>query len=299
MNLVGYSDKYKNEVFECLKRNFKSMCNMTYLELNDWINPLLSYTWANEFSIDKYPFKYGVVLINNEKVVGYLGLIYSRQYICGKWKTVVNFTTWAIDKPYRIELVHCISEIQNTADVLLDFTPRKSIVNVLTQMFSYKYIDSKGYLFLPKLVLHNELKIKKIKKSREIKNENVKKIYEDHIKYGLFCSEVTTKNKRSEYIIYKMKKKELILKGLVPLNSINVLYTSDNIFFGRYYKEIISKLQYIERAALKTDSRFFSIDENMTKKFRVYNINRLAYGIDKINVPLSSLYTELSILINE
>lgn len=300
MIIKGYSDDYKEGVLACLKRNYGWMRAKSDKELLHWLQPIISYSWAEDFANEDCPYKYGMVLINDDTVVGYLGLIYSRQFIDDTWKTVVNPTTWAIDKEYRSETFKCIYMVQQTADIVIDYTARQSLVEIFTKMFNYKNIDKFGCFFLPKLFYFGKrhIKIKKLISSIQIENEHIKKIYDDHIAYNIKCMEVSDGNQK-EYVFYKIHEKATVLKKLVPLDGIYVLYTSDSSFFGKYAKEIIYKMQKIEHAALKTDSRFFEIDENKFKKLRTFPINRLVYCSYELIEQPASIYSELGILLEE
>ena len=300
MKIVGYTSEHQKDVINCLKRNYKWMSEKSDSELIQWIDPIINYTWEREFTAEQYPYKKGMVLLNDEgKTVGYLGLIYSRQLVNQKYKTIVNPTTWAIDEEYRSEIFKCIYYVQQTADIVLDFTARQSLVEIFTKMFQYQNVDTIGCFFLPKPFLgKRKIRIQEVSTSDQIENSFIRKIYDDHRLYGIKCVGVSDNNTK-EYLFYKIIKKATVLKGILPLNGIYVLYTSDNLFFGTYAREIIWKLQKKERAVLKTDSRFFNISQDEWKNLRIYPINRLVYGEDDYGEKMGSIYTELSILLNE
>lgn len=300
MKIVGYRDEYRSGIVDCLKRNYQSMSGKSNDELSTWIDPIVNYQWAHKFPIELYPYKFGMVLLNDQdSVVGYLGLIYSKQLINNEYKTVVNPTTWAIDSEYRAETFKCIYNVQQTADIVLDYTARKSLVEIFTKMFGFKNIDETGCFFLPKPCFKNSgIKVKRLHSGDQIDNEYIREVFDDHKPYGIRCFEVSRRNKK-EYLFYKIIKRATVLKGVLPLSGINVLYTSDNTFFGEYAKEIIWKMQRIERAALKTDSRYFNIDVGRWNKVRTYPINRLVSGVDNSADSIGAVYTELSILLNE
>lgn len=300
MQVVGYSDAYKSGVLACLKRNYKWMGEKSDDELYQWLAPIVSYVWESDFPIDQYPYKFGMVLLGeNNTVVGYLGLIYSKQEIDGCLKTVVNPTTWAIDEAYRSETFRCIYSVQQTADIMVDFTARQSLLEIFTKMFHFITIDTQGCFFLPKPVLgKRHIKLKRISRAEQIENETIKTIYRHHFKYNVKCFMVSD-GVRNEYIFYKIHKRVTVLKGFVPLKGIYVLYTSDSVFFGEHAKEIIWKMQKKEKAALKTDSRFFNIDTGNEPNVRTFSINRLVFGAQALTEQPSLLYSELAILLEE
>ena len=300
MQYLGYNEQFFEAVIDCLKRNYDWMSHKTTEFIGQWLNPIINYKWNNDFPVEKYPYKFGMVLINDDqKVVGFLGLIYSRQFIDGVQKVVVNPSTWAIDDDYRMEIFKCIGIIQQTADIVVDYSARQSLVEIFTKMFKYQNIDHLGCFLLPIPYLGRKcLRLMKIDKAEQIEREHIKKIFVDHCEYNVFCVEVSKQDKK-EYIFYKIEKKATVLKGVLPMDGIYVLFVSDTKFFTKYAKEIIWKLQRLEKAALKTDSRFFGINEDKRKGLRTYQINRLVYGAETLCEQPSSIYTELSILLDE
>ena len=299
MTIVGYDTKYKDGVLACLKRNYHWMKKKSDEELYQWLQPVLSYSWEKDFPINQFPYKFGMVLLNEiEEVVGYLGLIYSKQFLEGGCKTVVNPTTWAIDETYRSETFKCIYYVQQTADIVVDYTARQSLIEIFTKMFHYENIDQTGCFFLPKPFFGKRyLRSRKITDSNQICSECVKKIYMDHAIYNIRCVEFTC-NTNKEYIFYKIEKRATVLKKMIPLDAVYVLYTSNADFFCKYSKEIIWRMQRLEHAALKTDSRFFSIKTNEYKKNRTFSISRLVYGKCEHKEDIGSIYTELAILLD-
>lgn len=300
MQIAGYKDSYCIDVVKCLKRNYDWMHNMSDSDVADWMTPIISYKWSHEFDIEQYPYKYGMVLINdNNDVVGYMGLIYSKQILDGKERIVVNPTTWAIDEEYRFELFKCINIMNETADIVVDYTARKSMNEVFTKLFKYKCIDSLGCFFLPLPYFGKRtVKVNKIKNSSQIFSDYIKKIFEYHKDYNVFCAEVEL-NDRKEYIIYKKHKRATVIKKILPLDGIYVLFVSDNTFIGKYAKEIIWKLQATERAVLITDSRFFIINVEQWKRIKTFPINRLALGTDSLKELPSLAFSEFAILLDE
>ena len=299
MQIVGYSDHYKTGVLSCLKRNYQWMSEKSDAELYQWLKPILNYSWEEDFPISQFPYKFGMVLLDDEnEVVGYLGLIYSKQFVDDSWKTVVNPTTWAIDEEYRSETFKCIYYVQQTADIVVDYTARQSLVEIFTKFFHYENIDQIGCFFLPRPYLEkHRIKVRRVTATEQICSEEIKKVFTDHRIYDIRCMEVIAQNTK-HYVFYKIEKRATVLKNLIPMDAIYVLYTDDPIFFGEYAKEIIWKMQAIEHAALKTDSRFFNIRPHEWKKLRTFPINRLVFGDCESKEKLGSIYTELAILLD-
>lgn len=298
MKFEGFSEKYKTGVIECLKRNFDSLSEKSNKEIEIWLKPLVSYNWVDDIEIEKYPYKYGMVIVNNDHVCGYLGLIYSRQIINNESAVVVNLTTWAIDDNNVFLLYSAINKIHKTADVFTDYDARDSVYETLTKIYHYKYIDNLMHYYtpFPLYFVKHGLSFLNIKSQEKINNKVIRNIFIDHSKYNVSCLEIQ-KGERKEYIFYKLLNKKYSLRG-INLNMVLVLYTSDISFFHKYEKTIISYLQRKEKAVVVSAKHFFNTETSFFSR-RTMPIKHIIFSNDKEPNKLGMLYSEICLLDND
>lgn len=293
MDIVAYKDIFKDGIIDCLKRNYDNMKDLDNSTIASWAEPMFSYDWQNHISEEEFPYKYGMVFLDNDKVVGYLGMIYSKQIQNGTKYSYLSPTTWAVDDKYRIQIVKAIGIMNKTADVIGDFSPRQSVEETLVKLFKYKYIDEKQYAFCPVPCLNtNKISIIDINDSSLIKDEDIKLKYIDHSKYNVKCICIQEKDNRS-YIFYKVSKQKI---SFLNTSWIDILSVSNKELFTRNIKYINFKLQRKEKAFLKADSRFFITDLFKHPAYFNFVVKRISYSNIDTNIDIDMLYSEIPML---
>ena len=79
IEIQSYTPDYKSGVLKCLRNNYPWMAQENDENLYRWCQPFLEYNWAQELSGDAEIFKHGMILLENGKVVGYLGFIFANR----------------------------------------------------------------------------------------------------------------------------------------------------------------------------------------------------------------------------
>ena len=289
--LVPYEEKYRHGVIKCLQRNYEWMSNESETIVSKWINPILTYSWSDKSGVD---FEHGGVLISEDNVVGFLGMIYSKRKENGKEYVYANPTTWAIDRGYRIYDFSYSKKLYGLADVVSDYTAGKPEQEKAIKIFKFKICDNDSFIFYPSICT-NYIKMAKCNE-KNIGNEQIKNEYIDHRKYKVDCVKILDAKGDFCYIFLQKKK---MPNSRFGFNYVRVLKCSDYSFFNKNMKAIIRSLAFHYLVPyIRVESRFIK-DLNEAKRLKHYVIHNstMLYDPDEnLNTPLDLLYTECVIL---
>ena len=296
IKIQGYSSAYKEGVLTCLKTNYAWMADESDEGLYQWCKPFLEHEWREELPSSIKPYQHGFIFLDDDRVVGYLGFIFAKRRCKGHTYISQSGTTWAINNGYRIYMFKALKEAFNLADVLLDFTPRKSVEESLTKVFKFTYIDMSIYRFYPIPCLHNTLIYKDMQEA-DFEDNDLRNEYLDHEPYGVKCLNVSD-GQESTYIFYRInhriRKNRRFFKHRRSI--LKVLKLTNPNFFCKNYKEIVWHLQEKEHPYVQIEPRFiepYTIQGFGVKKKRVVRL-----GLDKtdFHAPTDLLYSEEAIL---
>jgi len=109
---------------------------------NDWKNLFIDHFNSGE----TYS---GYILLDNDKVVGFLGLIFAKRKIGGYEVKFCNFTSWIVLKEYRnrsMALLRPVLKLNNI--VLTNFTPSNTVGTILKAL-KFKKLDKRILIILP------------------------------------------------------------------------------------------------------------------------------------------------------
>lgn len=254
VSIDSYKPQYKTGVAACLRRNYPWMEEESQESIARWLEPVLHYTWTEDLSENDFPHKYGTVILAEDRVVGFLGAVYSRRYSGDEPYIFLRPTTWAIDDKYRIYLFKALKVQFAAADVIGDFEPRDSVEETLVKLYHFQYIDHKMYKFpaIPYL-LFSQVDITFFQEAAEINDEHIKVEYMDNQPYGVGCVCVRPHRREGKcYIFYQ-------LIGKAGRRRILIMKVSQPRIFAEFTHEILWKMQHFTKAynKVKCDSRFF------------------------------------------
>lgn len=204
IELKKYSDKYLSGIISCLKRNYSRFGCMHDLDVYKFIKPLITYDFSEEYSYKKGD--YGYVLLEEDNVVGFFGMIYYRvKSKNGKIYSVANPTTWAIDNKYRIYIFQVTELLCKETDVVIDVTPSYKELIIEKNMFGFQDLSLKKIRFFSmKIVDGKKCFIKKVNSSSDIIDKEVCKKYLDNVKYEIKCIEMVNEINRRCYVMYNI-----------------------------------------------------------------------------------------------
>jgi hypothetical protein len=166
----------------------------------DW-EGLFRYRWKRK----EYP--YGYAAMDGDKMVGFIGTIYSERVIQGKKVPYCNMSTWVVDANYRSRLLglFILERIFKMKDVFItSLTPSDSSRDVSEKM-GFKLLESDQITIpiLPRLSLAlngNRLISFDVHEIRKHLGEEDQAIYEDH--RDLACTHFLIKEKDTGLYCY-------------------------------------------------------------------------------------------------
>ena len=119
--------------------------------LNSFDNSHSKEQWKHIF---QQPFNNGedncgYALFDDEKVVGFLGYIYSEKLIGNKLNKFCNLTTWVVDEEYRNNSLQLIYPILKMKDYCItNYIPAKNVYDV-SKKLGFKDLDVFENIILP------------------------------------------------------------------------------------------------------------------------------------------------------
>jgi hypothetical protein len=178
----------------------------------------------------------GLILVDGNRTVGFLGMIFSRRRINDKVEKFCNLTSWFVHKDYRSRALSLILPLHAMKDyTITDLTPAKNVYRIQNKL-GFKDLDSKGRILLPfgcRLARPKPSDIRVIHDPAEIEKKlqgDHLTIFNDHKIFRCFHFVLTGK-KRYCYLIYsKLKRKR------IPYAHVH--YISDRDLFALAYREI-------------------------------------------------------------
>lgn len=294
VKIEDFAECYKTGVLNCFKRNYKWMSRISDVELECWVNPLFSYTWKeSDLNIGH---KYGQVILDDDKVVGYLGYIISNRVDDGKEYKYLNASTWAIDDGYRIYLFKALKLAFKDVDVISDFSAISAVYNTLVKVFKFKQYNDRLYRCFPiPFIAKSNVKIKTISNAVEICDGVYKREYEDHQHCGVKCLEITElKSSKKFYVFYvnAHSKRKFIFRPFW----VKVLKITESSIFSRYAHEIIWHLQKSEKTYVEIDENLLDMSFFCHPWYKVKKVHSLVLDKSGIDVKPDLLYSELVLL---
>lgn len=298
LEIKGYTDQYKQGVLKCLKNNYSWMAEISDEQLYEWAKPFMEYDWKDRLPDAIRPYQHGIIFLDGQQVVGFLGFIYARRQWNGHEYVYQNGTTWAVNEGYRIYLFKALKKADALADVLGDFTPIRAVEETLTKIFKYTYIDRSVYRFYPIPYLHRESLIyKMIENKDEITDEILRTEYEDHQPYGVKCLKISDGN-RDSYIFFRVNQRIRRHRKIFRRRRsiLKILKLTNPDLFCSHYREIVWHLQKGEHPYVQVEPRF--IAPHNLNGFGIKKKKVVRLGLDKTewNIPVDLLYSEEALL---
>lgn len=208
---------------------------------------LFEYQWKRD---ENYC---GLALKDDDKVVGFIGMIFSQRRIDDSVEKFCNLTAWFVREDYRgraIALLFPLFRMRNYT--ITDLTPARKVYRIQNKL-GFKDLDAKGRILLPIGRRLFQRKYSALKMTHDLATIERKldghhrKIFHDHQPYP--CSHfLATETDRYCYLIYtKLKRKR-------PYAHIH--YISNLDFFEIVYRDIRNEiLSHSNTYFLLIDSR--------------------------------------------
>lgn len=295
LSLEEYTEEYREAVLLCLRKNFKWLNNLNDEKLNKWFDKIVKYEWIEKDDIKQLPYYHGaVVLDENRKVVGFLGIIYAKRNIEQKNLIELNTTTWVIDEEKRdiFFLMNVCSGLYKKGLYITDFSAIPAMQK-LNERFKINCIDKQSYFCLRRLLKkNNKLKYEICTHEFVFDDTVVEKEYRDHEKYGIKCIKVFSNDIESQYIFYHLVHRMVL--GM-KFKWIQILKISDEIFFYEHFENIVNLITEIEKViVLQCDSHFLKCEPRYGGWIRKKEISIMAKSENISDLSkVDYLYTEL------
>lgn len=192
--------------------------------------PLAKGVWQNLFE-RQWPSQIdplGYVLLKEDELIGYIGLITVRRNINGHWHEFLDLTSWTVAQPgkgYAMQMLNPFILDQNKT--MRCFTPAKS-VNAIFRRFGFQELNAymqivpfwnMGFGRGGNAILFD------VPKNLSILSAQDRQIYEDHRKFSSEHFIITAKDGRYCYVVAKRIRKK-------KLPFLHVHYISDKQLFA-------------------------------------------------------------------
>jgi hypothetical protein len=226
---------------------------------NDTWNRLLGYEWENKFGYR------GMLLENDDDIVGFLCYILSTKNISGIELTYCNISSWVVDPEFRSKSLKLLSGLFKIKDlVLVNLSPHENILSIF-QALRFETLAEYEYRINPfkfsGAQAEQAVNCKEIT-GQTVNNGAIKKIMHEHRAYANvhFYEFSVTKNGQNQSCIMAFNQKKAVVEGLknnlkeLPYRLLNkttqveLLYCSDARFLTEHFSGIIKQLHSVTRA---------------------------------------------------
>lgn len=315
MELLPYNESYKSQVIDCLQRNFDWMGESSFSDVEEWMEPVFNHTWNQSTSVttEEYPYTKGAVVVEAEKVVGYLGMIVSRRGTGENSYIFASPTTWALDEEYRFYLPQISRGIFKDGICYADYTSRKSVELVLRKFFKFDKCPSRQYRLLPIPCYDDKLTVNIIDDIGLIDDIIVKKMFDDHKQfYGIYLSrfeDVNTGNngyvfiKKYDEDSKRLRVLKIINNAIFAENAHEIIWkVYSNVFFNgkksdEILVDIIDDMYERKKVCIECDEMMLCGNRLNYPNVKSKEMVRLWRG-DNLAADKDFMYTEMAILNN-
>jgi hypothetical protein len=237
----------------------------------------------------------GLILVDGERTVGFLGMIFSRRRIDDRVEKFCNLTSWYVHKDYRSRAISMILPLHAMKDyTITDLTPAKNVYRVQNKL-GFKDLDPKGRLLMPfgRRLVQPKYAADRMSHDAAVIAQHLKgqdlRIFKDHQPYP--CSHfLLIDDDRYCYVIYTNSK-----RNRIPYAHLH--YISDSSLFERAHRDI--------RRSILAEARafFLLIDSRLVRKRKLPISFCLPYRAPKQFISptlkpeqIDNLYSELVVL---
>lgn len=220
------TEKASLEHFEAV---YKLFLNFNYRRnaKSDWRR-----LFANHFHSEESHF--GYVLLDNDKVVGFLGLIFARRKINNCDIKFCNIGNWIVAPEFRNKSIILLMPVLKLKDyVLTNFTASETVATILKTL-KFKVLDDKFVTILPVpnlsslKLLNKKMRIYYDDQIKNYLNHDDLRIFNDHSNPDFNCKHILFKDPSG--VCYIVAKRAYIRK--IPY--LRIHYISNVEIFAKY-----------------------------------------------------------------
>lgn len=200
---------------------------------------------------------FGYILLDNEKVVGFLGLVFAKREIDGLETRFCNLTSWIVDFKYRNKSLLLLKPVLKLKNYIITNFTGSETVGMILDTLKFKGLGDDLFIILPLptlsafRVLNGSTRIFFNKKTKRHLNVQEKRLYNDHSFSGSKCIHILFKKSFNTcYIIAKRP----VWKGIPFLQ---VHYISNRELFAECIDalRVIAPLRF-RVVSIMVDKRF-------------------------------------------
>jgi len=241
----------------------------------------------------------GFALVDDRKVVGFNGALFSRRIIDGREARICNLTSWIVKEQYRTESMRLVFPVLKLKGYTITNLTMNERAWEITRRLGFKNLDTNvRIIFLvpglsatrkeePPVIVSDRSRI------AEILDPINLKIFIDHSHYN--CGHLVIKDKRGySYIIYTRKRYR---KYNCDISYAQILYISDRSAFLRRLNKIKSYfLKSLKYFFLAVDERLIGDATIPYSKVYQLKIPRMYKSEVLSREQVDNLYSELVVL---
>ena len=207
---------------------------------------------------------YGWLIQDEEKIRGFIGEFRSIRKLSFGLTKCINMTSWSIDKDYRNVGLKLFDKYINYKNcIFTNFSASHGVEKILPR---YNFYKISNYDFVMPLfvgfiryLFKKKSKISLITKKNQIIEKDINKFIDDHKKYNCQLFKIENNNKKSLFIVNKIK----VIKN--KFNCIQVLYSND-------YNFLLDNIFYLNLwFFINYNSFFISFSSNNIKNYKIKN----------------------------
>jgi hypothetical protein len=260
---------------------------------------------------------YGFVLTDGDRIVGFLGAIFSSREINGRKEKFCNLSTWIVDEHYKKHGLSLFLPVLELEDYTVTNFSSAEKTYIISKKLGFEDVEfNLQYVFpFPRFGFKDNIKLEySLPRICQILHGPDLRIFEDHIKFDCHHILIT---RGEEYCYLILKKTKAYLKPVYYMNRIfqKVLKTSfiqENAFLGHVhyvsnkplFKEVIAGAVFPVCAKLKVlglllnSSWLTGVDDVSIQPYKTFSSPLFkSKTIQKENID--TLYSEIFLINNQ
>lgn len=229
--------------------------NNTRLSKDDWFR-----LFQNHWSIKE--FSPGIVLQLEDKIVGYIGTIYSKQIIAGKVQLCCNLSTWIVEDEYRSHSIIMLLPLVRNKELLLTSFSSNDVSYKVYKKLGFKDANTRKRIVYPFPSLHSShyVLFTDISLVSDNLNQNDRVVFNDHKAFA------------NTYVLIKHKNEYCLLMGECHAQLFKLTYVSNKTFLQQHLKSFRNKLM----AKLQVKKMY--IDEDLLEGVFLFLSRKVTWG---------------------
>jgi len=268
----------------------------TYPLFAKFQNPqLLKEDWRQLF-VDHWKSDegyFGYILEDEERIVGFLGLIFSRRILNGKEEKFCNITSWVVDEKFRNQSISLILPIIKLKDHTLTIHTVSKETYAVARKLGFENLESHLRIIFPlpsfsTLLTFCKVDINGNNFSETLKGQNLQ-IYNDHLGFKCFHVRIQTHLGECYLIGIRVYRKKQAFFQIHHISDSKVF----SIFSGRI---ALSICLHVKTVATIVDERFLQGNSAMLSKAWSLHHPRVYKSGSLMQNDIDLLYSELPVL---